>query len=274
MGQARPAGVAGRALQLRLASGIVAYDQYGAEAVRRALPGKPVFVAPNSTDGQAILERRKVLSRDGVAAHRQRLGLEFPAYLFSLGRLIPEKRFDRVIQIVAGLRKRGVSVGAIIIGDGPGREALLRQIRDEGLVPGTDVILVGRVDEPERLADWMYAADLAVLPGYVGLAAIDSMFGGLPMVSSVPDKNGPFHAPEWFVVRPSGLGLEIRRNDVAEYVRAIEEYLSRPERSRAEHSESCVAHAREHFGIRRLVEGLELAIRSVHGTRGSTNGND
>jgi glycosyltransferase involved in cell wall biosynthesis len=180
--------------------------------------------------------------------------------------LIPEKRFDRVIQIVAALRKHGVPVGAIVVGDGPEREALLRQIQAEGLIAGADVILPGPVDEPGTLADWMYAADLAVLPGYVGLAAIDVMFGGLPMVSSLPGKNGPFHAPEWFMVRPSGLGVEVPRDDVAEYVRVIEEFLSRPERSRAEHSESCVAYAREHFGMKGLVEGLERAIRSAVGT--------
>jgi glycosyltransferase involved in cell wall biosynthesis len=127
--------------------------------------------------------------------------LSTPIKVVTVGRLMPWKRIDQVIDAVA----RCEGVGLVIVGDGPERDALEMLTQVRGL---TDcVYFAGRLRQVETLA-LMAACDLFVLNStYEGLphVVLEAMSLGLPVVATavggtpelVQDgKNGRLIAPQ------------------------------------------------------------------------------
>lgn len=93
--------------------------------------------------------------------------------VLAVGRLVPQKGFDLLVQAVAGL-----PVSLTIVGDGPDRDALRRQALAEGVA----LHLPGWETDP-----WCRPAHLAVIPSRwegFGLVAIEALASGLPVLVS------------------------------------------------------------------------------------------
>src|SRR5262249_35970521 len=93
---------------------------------------------------------------------RRRLGIapELPTLVW-VGRMVPVKGLDVLLEAAARLRDHGVDFRLHLVGDGPLRSSLEEQSRRRGL---SEVIsFKGRVDN-HSLPDWYRAADLTVLP--------------------------------------------------------------------------------------------------------------
>lgn len=110
--------------------------------------------------------------------------------LASIGRLAPEKRFDRLVDAFAVLADRFQDWNLTIWGEGPEREALQRQIEQLGMS--------GRISLPGRVED-VYGAletvNLFALTSDVegfGLSLAEAMSSGVPVVS-VDCMSGPRH---------------------------------------------------------------------------------
>lgn len=100
-------------------------------------------------------------------------------YIVSVGRLVPWKGMDDVIDVVAQMRSKGADVRLLIIGDGPERERLEAQTAD-------GVMFTGRLPHDVTLA-YMKAADVFVLnSGYEGLShlLLEAQALGIPTVAS------------------------------------------------------------------------------------------
>ena len=97
-------------------------------------------------------------SRDVAAA----IGIETGQVLvLSVGRLSRRKGFDKTIQAVAQLRRKGMDVQYVIIGIGEDRDYLAGLAKAEG-IEGS-VHLVGHVSS-EDLAKWYNACDVFAMP--------------------------------------------------------------------------------------------------------------
>jgi glycosyltransferase involved in cell wall biosynthesis len=115
-------------------------------------------------------------------AARQALG--WPAQglvLFTLRRLTSRMGIENLIDAMAEVHRAVPGVSLVIGGDGPLREALIRQIADRGL-QGV-VRLAGRVPD-EQLCTYYQAADLFVLPtaaaeGF-GLVTVEALACNVP----------------------------------------------------------------------------------------------
>lgn len=108
----------------------------------------------------------------------------------TIAELHPVKQHSLVIDAVARLRHKGVTLRHIIIGDGEQREYLNRLVREKGL--HEQVFVLGHVDEAAR---YLAAFDIAVLAsrsealgyflieaGYAGVPVVASNVGGIPEV--------------------------------------------------------------------------------------------
>jgi glycosyltransferase involved in cell wall biosynthesis len=99
-----------------------------------------------------------------------------------VGRLAPPKRADLAVAAFAVLRKRSPTATLLIVGDGPDRPAIERQIAELGLTE--DVQLLGdRDDVPALLRS---ARCLLLTSDYEGcpLTVIEAMAAGLPVVAT------------------------------------------------------------------------------------------
>ena len=109
--------------------------------------------------------------------------------LVTVGRMLPHKNFDMLLDAVALLHAKGLSVTCRVIGDGPQCAALHEHARDLGIEHAVDF----RHDiwEQKELYSLMKAAKVAVFPtareGF-GIAVLEAIACGIPVVTtSAPD---------------------------------------------------------------------------------------
>ena len=111
--------------------------------------------------------------------------MELPLLIF-VGRMTAEKHPLMLVDLALIMKNSNNPVNIIIIGDGPELVSLKRKVTAYKL---KDFVYIhGSCYDEEVLATMMCAADLAVLPGYVGLSAMHYMAYGLPVLTSNDSK--------------------------------------------------------------------------------------
>lgn len=108
--------------------------------------------------------------------------------LLSVGRLMPRKNHRAVLEVLQGLREDFPEIQYVIIGEGPLRAELEREVWERGL---TDAVqFLGAVADEERAACYE-RADIFVLPTYsegddvegFGLVFLEAASYGLPVIA-------------------------------------------------------------------------------------------
>jgi glycosyltransferase involved in cell wall biosynthesis len=131
------------------------------------------------------LKRLSVLSNCidlGQFPLQRRLRKRDTLRVLGVGRLAPQKRFDRFLRIVAGLVKGKVDVQAVIVGDGPLLGELKRLRWELGLDGHVEFVAA----TPEICAKYEWADVLLLTSDHEGTpnVLIEAAATGLPVVSS------------------------------------------------------------------------------------------
>jgi glycosyltransferase involved in cell wall biosynthesis len=129
----------------------------------------PGLVIPNGVDPEEF-------------AHRSDKETGFGPYVLAVGRLVPQKGFDVLLDAFATPDLAGVNL--VIAGDGFEREALARRATDLGIADR--VYLLGAVSR-ERLVALMQGALAFALPSRgeaFGIALLEAMVAGVPAVAA------------------------------------------------------------------------------------------
>lgn len=172
--------------QLRRADQVFAYTPSGAEYARKVgVDPSRVTTVMNSVDTDTLVRQiRDVTARD-AQEFRTRWGLEGDRNLAFVGGLDSSKRIDFIAEFLDFLYDLDPSVKLLLGGRGAERHLL-----DKAVSRG-QVIDLGHVDARTLATIGMVSAAI-VMPGRVGLVAVDAMALGLPVVTT----DWPFHAPE------------------------------------------------------------------------------
>ena len=128
----------------------------------------PNFLNPNPLNENVVKEIREEYAPDGTPM------------LIHISNFRPVKRVMDVMEIYKRVNELKPSI-LIMVGDGPDRSKAEQFARDNQL---NDVVFVGNVKNPMEL---LSAADVMLLPSEsesVGLAALEAMASGVPVVSS------------------------------------------------------------------------------------------
>ena len=128
----------------------------------------PNFLNPNLIDEDIVKEIREEYAPEGTPM------------LIHISNFRPVKRVMDVMEIYKRVNDLKLSV-LIMVGDGPDRSKAEQFARDHQL---SDVVFVGNVKNPMEL---LSAADVMLLPSEsesFGLAALEAMASGVPVVSS------------------------------------------------------------------------------------------
>jgi glycosyltransferase involved in cell wall biosynthesis len=189
LGQPGRIGWLCESLAMRLPDTIIAASPQTAERLREFTRGATnVVVAPNGIDLSEI---------DAVQAASD------PADVVVVGRLLPHKRVDMLLEALALLRTQGRPVTARIVGSGPQLAQLTEQTAALGL---TDF-----VDFRQDIADQnlLYAAlkasRVAVFPSEregFGVAVLEALACGVPVVTT----SAPDNLAQHLVARSAGGG--------------------------------------------------------------------
>ncbi len=168
-----------------------------------------------------------------------------------VSRLVPVKRIDLLVDVVAELRRRGLECAGIVVGGGPQRTALEARAAAHGLADR-----VRFVGEQDDVLPWLDQMDVFLATSEVDVypaAVLEAMARGVPVVAMACD--GGLHD-----LALSG-GRLLRGRSVAAAAEAVAELLvSREARARIRARGYCVA--AEHR-TERILEKLQDLYRSL-----------
>lgn len=210
-----------------------AREIYGSYGVRQ----DRICVTRNSPDTDAMLRTEEALRAAG------RVPVRDPHRLLHVGRLVPEKRVDLLLEAMPAIRAKLPQAHLVIVGDGPER-ARFEQLAAR-LQVADAVEFAGAIYDPAELARRFLSASIFVLPGLGGLSINEAMFYGTAIVCSSGD------GTEKFLVREGYNGAFFADYDRHSLAPAIVRLMSDPA-------------ALRRMGIRsRQIIDSEVNIRTV-----------
>jgi glycosyltransferase involved in cell wall biosynthesis len=193
-----------------------AYSNRGAELLAESGYEKSrITVVRNATDTRTIQMHGRDVRQEDVRNFRQQVENSEFIGLF-VGALDESKRIDFLLESIREIKLANPEFSMIFVGDGPLQQMVTDFAKKNPWVKRFDR-LVG-----PNLAAALKASDLLMMPGRVGLVAVDALALGLPVATT----NWEFHAPEFEYL--NGSNSIISNNSVSEYSQAVSNYISNP----------------------------------------------
>lgn len=244
---------------VRQADAFICYtDQSRDELATITDPGK-LFAASNTIDMDKISFIRRSLEAESQLAVRRRLGLmDSDFYVSFIGLLTRSKRVDLLLEMTKRLQSDGHRIGLVIVGDGPERARLESMARYLGL---GDTHFLGQMTDWAKSGEYLFASDVMVIPGYVGLAVNHSLGMGVPVVTSRQGTNGPFHSPEVAYLSHSITGYFADPFDVDSLGQCVLRAIKRREQFRR----NVIDYAEANLTLAPMIQGHVDAIRFARG---------
>ncbi|WP_327354654.1 glycosyltransferase family 4 protein [Streptomyces sp. NBC_01304] len=239
-----------KAALTRRAGWFFAYTDAGrAYAEAAGLPRQRITVVRNSLDTAALTAARDAVTEDEAARLRRRYGLTQGRTGLYVGGLDELKRIPFLLDAAARIAARVPGFKLLVAGDGEQR----------GLVEASPfAAYAGHVGVAEK-ARLGAVSDVMLVPGAVGLCAVDSFALRTPLVTT----EWPYHGPE-FGYLTHGRNALVARDET--YADQVAELLTRP-RLLSGLRRACRCDA-GHYTVEgmatRFAEGIEGLL--THGT--------
>ena len=142
-----------------------------------------------------------------------------PIFLY-VGRLIPRKGINYLIDAWSGVQEQSKEGSLLIIGDGSQREKLEKQVKKLGL---KDIYFTGKIDN-KKLNSWYQSADVFVFPSLEetwGVVVLEAMSFGKPILCSK-------HAGASELVHNNKNGFVFDPRNTGEFVNLIFRFVKSP----------------------------------------------
>ena len=179
---------------------------------------------------------------------------DFPVLIF-IGRLINSKRIDWLIQSVSDLRKKGLNLNLMIIGNGPECSKLVD--KTNALSINNNIWFYGECYDEQVLKGLLYNADLCVSPGEVGLTALHTMSYGVPVISH---DNFYKQGPEYELIVSNQTGLLYEYGNYDDMVEKIGDWFS-CDHNRCQTREDCYSLVNSKWNSNYQLELLTKIIK-------------
>jgi glycosyltransferase involved in cell wall biosynthesis len=216
------------------------------EIIARGVPAEKVIIVPNGVSTEFL----RPLPPAGPT--RARLGLAEADFAVGVvSSLVAHEGLGTLLEAVKLLQDGGVPARALIVGDGPERNALQRRAEELGL---SDAIFTGRVPL-SQVRNYHAALDVFVVPRtpdrvcqlVTPLKPVEAMASGLPVVVSGVSALGE-------IIKDEVTGMQFPPGDAAALAERLRRLHADPDlrRSLGENARAWVAHDRtwEHNAAR------------------------
>lgn len=207
---------------------------------------RPIDVIPNFVDVERFRRLPKDHFRRAIAPGGEKI-------LAHVSNFRPVKRTADTVEVMAGLRARGVAAKLLLVGDGPDRMATEHRARALGVAD--DVRFLGKQDPIEEI---LSVTDAFLMPSgseTFGLAALEAMACGVPVVSS--NAGG---LPELVVDGETGFLCPL--GDVEAMTEATARLLT-DDALQAQMAAASAARAADEFGLDRVIPRYEAHYERV-----------
>jgi L-malate glycosyltransferase len=230
------------------------YTDQGAEDVAAlGFPADRITVVQNSMDTRALAASVESVDESHLRALRARLGLVGNHTALFLGSLRPDRRIGFLIAAADAIRAEVPDFELVVAGTGP-RTAQV----ESACATRQWMHYVGPAFDLDAAA-LLRLSRLLLIPGWVGLVAVDSFAAGVPLVTSA----SAAHPPEFSYIRDGENGMVVDDGgDPLAYAVAVTGLL-RDEPRRRRLVEGCLAD-REGFSLEmmaaRFADGIARAL--------------
>ena len=165
---------------MRLGDHFVCYSTAAAAWLgRMGVPSSRVTVGQNTIDVEGIAAKR-LINRERARRLRTNLAIEDAPVVVYVGALTRDKHVERLVALHEALRRRGIPLHTVVVGDGPARQDIAAAAK---MMQGFHIM--GRVTDE---VDVLFAVgDVFVLPGLGGLAINQAMANGIPVLCTQAD---------------------------------------------------------------------------------------
>lgn len=252
-----------RALLYEAADAVVFYWNEGREVVEREIGRRrKFFVAPNTLDTGRLFQIREGLLRESRPAVRRQLGLNERPHFSYVGRLVPDKEVERLLDAWAVGRcdASGWTLG--IVGDGPSRRPLEERAQRLGL---TGVRFWGAITDDVQVARHLFASDAILIPGRLGLAVVHAFCFGAPVISQA--KAASFHGEGIGYLADGINGFLVPDGDSRSFAAAIRR-IGESETVRDALSDEAVRTVLTRATVEHMIDGFESAATYCRGQLG------
>jgi glycosyltransferase involved in cell wall biosynthesis len=166
-----------------------------------------------------------------------------------------------LIRATAKLAAEIPGLKTVIIGNGLAEKARLETLARE--TNATDrVIFQNGIYDELKLAPWFLSASVFCYPAHVGLSLIHALWYGLPIVTS---DNLAAQNPEVVALQNNVNGLLYEHGSAESLAVALRSILTN-DKQRAAMADAARRSVEDKFTIRRMVDGLEAAVRYAQST--------
>jgi len=207
------------------ADAIILYGQKSKKLIEPYIKDKrKIFVAPNTLNTDKLLAIRNKLERNGKQIIKNELGFKSKYNLIFIGRLLKEKEPDRAIEVFSLVQKKIKNIEFHFIGDGPMKNRL--KIMSKNLGISDKVRFWGTITCDEKTGKLLYASDMMVMPGDIGLSIVHSSCFNCPVITQLSNENSPLHhGPEIEYLINGKTGSFVPYGDNKKMTDVIVEYL-------------------------------------------------
>lgn len=224
-------------------------------AIKEGFEGDRVTVLYNTVDTREVIENSLSLSDHDIYKFERLYEIRGAQICAFIGALEEEKRIPFLLEAAALIKAQVPNFVLLIFGDGSQKGFLLDQIAS------LDYIKFCGYGSSFEKAMLSHVAKALLIPGRVGLIAVDSFAMGVPIITT----DWPFHAPE-FEFLNHGHNSMISPNELDQYAEIVVSLLtSNPTQQKLR--EGCKLSSQD-FSIENMVKLF------IDGTMQAINGPD
>lgn len=192
-----------------------AYTQEGAEyVIERGMPASAVTVLNNTLDTEALTRDLESVTDEDVQAFRKRYSLIRGRTAIFIGGVDHHKGIQFLLDSSERVAKEISGFKLLVVGSGAESDLVRRH-----QATSMGVIYLGRLTGFEK-AVALSAADIMMIPEWVGLVAVDSLVAGCPIATT----HHSSHAPE-FAYLVDRRNAFVFRHEISAYAHGVAQVL-------------------------------------------------
>jgi len=169
------------------------------------------------------------------------------------GRLTKVKKLDYLFKAVNILKKQGIYVNVLLLGDGDQKDYL--QELGSMLNISDQIHFYGSCYDEEKIAEFYFNAAACVSPGNVGLTGIHAMTYGCPVISH---NNFKEQMPEFEIISEGVTGFFFDQNNVISLADVMKKVVNNSNKMR----ESCFKVIDEKFNTRYQIKQFKEILKN------------
>lgn len=238
---------------------LILYGENDKALLSKHIPSSKIFVARNTLDTRQLLSIRTALEEEGRDAVKKRLGFTTEYNLVFIGRLLADKYPQMLIEALDYFPpelRRNTTIH--FVGDGPLARMLNEMCRQKSYQH--KVKFHGKIHDDLRTGAFLFASDLMVMPGYVGLSVNHAFCFQCPVLTFEQGPDGPFHSPEEAYLKDGITGFRVQDQTSKALARKIVEYLGDLEQQQKMRA-FLPQYVERELGIEHMVKGVTDSIR-------------